>query len=207
MSTAHTATAAAIAPSAADSKSSSTAAVSTAIAAATAAAAAVTITTPAPVAVSRSLCEAHPPIEPYETGHLVIPNSVHRIYYERSGLKGGKPILFLHGGPGAGCSPSHRALFDPKIWDVVLFDQRGCGKSTPRAMLKELTPTPSAAATAAAADTKDKSAAADTSTGGLQDNTTWHLVSDIELLRTKLGIKKWVVLYVLHARVCAFGCD
>ena len=59
----------------------------------------------------------------------------HKIYYERSGKAGGKPAVFLHGGPGGGISPSHRQLFDPQVYDVMLFDQRGCGRSTPYASL------------------------------------------------------------------------
>jgi proline iminopeptidase len=69
--------------------------------------------------------------------------------------------VFLHGGPGGGISPSHRRLFDPKLYDVMLFDQRGCGKSTPNA--------------------------------SIDDNTTWHLVADIERLREKMGVDKWLV--------------
>jgi proline iminopeptidase len=59
----------------------------------------------------------------------------HQIYWERSGTPGAKPAVFLHGGPGGGCSPSHRRLFDPALYDVMLFDQRGCGRSTPHANL------------------------------------------------------------------------
>ena len=77
----------------------------------------------------------YPPIEPYETGMLVVGGG-HRIYYERVGRPGGKPAVFLHGGPGGGISPSHRGLFDPDRYDVMLFDQRGCGKSTPHAEIE-----------------------------------------------------------------------
>ena len=60
----------------------------------------------------------------------------HTIYWERVGTKGAKPAVFLHGGPGGGISPKQRRLFDPKLYDVILFDQRGCGKSTPHASLE-----------------------------------------------------------------------
>jgi proline iminopeptidase len=76
----------------------------------------------------------YPPIEPYETGMLDVGDG-HSIYYERSGTPGGKPVVFLHGGPGGGFSPSHRQLFHPERYDVTLFDQRGCGRSTPHANL------------------------------------------------------------------------
>src|ERR1700736_4293157 len=74
----------------------------------------------------------YPPIEPYKTGMLDVGDG-HAIYYERSGRPGGKPAVFLHGGPGGGISPDHRRLFDPERYDVTLFDQRGCGRSTPHA--------------------------------------------------------------------------
>lgn len=102
----------------------------------------------------------YPPIEPYETGMLDVGDG-HSVYFERCGKPGGKPAVFLHGGPGAGCSPDHRRLFDPEIYDVLLFDQRGCGRSKPYARL--------------------------------DDNTTWHLVADIERLRTMTGAEKWLV--------------
>lgn len=76
----------------------------------------------------------YPPIEPYETGMLDVGDG-HSIYYERSGSARGKPAVFLHGGPGGGVSPDHRRLFDPDLYDVTLFDQRGCGRSTPHAGL------------------------------------------------------------------------
>lgn len=76
----------------------------------------------------------YPTIEPYETGMLDVGDG-HSIYYERSGKKGGKPAVFLHGGPGSGSSPSHRRLFNPDVYDVMLFDQRGCGRSLPHADL------------------------------------------------------------------------
>ncbi|WP_157015174.1 prolyl aminopeptidase [Mesorhizobium xinjiangense] len=77
----------------------------------------------------------YPEIEPFETGHLDVGDG-HSIYWERVGTKGGKPAVFLHGGPGGGFSPAHRRLFDPALYDVILFDQRGCGKSTPHAELE-----------------------------------------------------------------------
>jgi len=77
----------------------------------------------------------YPEIEPYDSGHLDVGDG-HVIYWERSGTKGAKPAVFLHGGPGGGFSGSHRRLFDPKLYDVMLFDQRGCGKSTPHASLE-----------------------------------------------------------------------
>ncbi len=102
----------------------------------------------------------YPEIEPYDSGYLQV-SSLHRIYYEQCGNPKGKPVVFLHGGPGAGCNAKARRFFDPTHYRIVLFDQRGCGRSTPHA---ELT-----------------------------DNTTWHLVSDIEQLRTHLGIARWQV--------------
>jgi len=102
----------------------------------------------------------YPPIEPYETGMLDVGDG-HVLYWERCGTPGAKPAVFLHGGPGSGCSPKQRQQFDPKKYDVLLFDQRGCGRSTPFA--------------------------------SLEDNTTWHLVADIERLRTMAGIDQWMV--------------
>lgn len=80
----------------------------------------------------------YPPIEPFETGMLDVGNG-HSIYWERVGTKGGKPAVFLHGGPGGGISSAHRSLFDPTRYEVVLFDQRGCGRSTPYAELEHNT--------------------------------------------------------------------
>ncbi|NKL36549.1 prolyl aminopeptidase [Rhizobium leguminosarum bv. viciae] len=76
----------------------------------------------------------YPEIEPYASGHLDVGDG-HVIYWERSGTPGAKPAVFLHGGPGGGISPAHRRLFDPALYDVMLFDQRGCGRSTPHAEL------------------------------------------------------------------------
>jgi proline iminopeptidase len=102
----------------------------------------------------------YPEIEPFETGFLDTGDG-HRVYWERVGTKGAKPAVFLHGGPGGGCSASHRRLFDPALYDVILFDQRGCGRSTPFA--------------------------------SLDNNTTWHLVADIERLREIVGVEQWQV--------------
>jgi proline iminopeptidase len=106
------------------------------------------------------LCSLYPEIEPFETGFLETGEG-HRVYWERVGTKGAKPAVFLHGGPGGGFSPKHRRLFDPALYDVILFDQRGCGRSTPYA--------------------------------SLENNTTWHLVADIERLREMIGVEKWLV--------------
>jgi proline iminopeptidase len=102
----------------------------------------------------------YPEIEPYDSGMLKV-SELHTLYYEQSGNPNGKPVVFLHGGPGGGTNPKCRRFFDPAVYRIVLFDQRGCGKSTPHA---ELT-----------------------------DNTTWHLVNDIERIRTHLGIDRWQV--------------
>lgn len=101
-----------------------------------------------------------PEIEPYSTGRLKV-SDLHEIYFEEVGNPKGQPVVFVHGGPGGGVEPSHRRYFDPNHYRVILFDQRGCGKSTPHAELKE--------------------------------NTTWDLISDMELIRKKLGIEKWMV--------------
>lgn len=103
----------------------------------------------------------YPALEPYESGMLDAGDG-HRVYWELCGNPRGKPAVFLHGGPGGGCSPDHRRLFDPQRYRVLLFDQRGCGRSTPHA--------------------------------GLEANTTWHLVEDIEALRRMLGVEAWLVL-------------
>jgi proline iminopeptidase len=102
----------------------------------------------------------YPPIEPYRSGHLDVGDG-HTLYWEQCGNPGGKPAVFLHGGPGAGAGPDHRRQFDPDRWNLLLFDQRGCGRSTPHA--------------------------------GLEANTTWHLVADIERLREMAGVERWLV--------------
>ncbi|MCL6436668.1 MAG: prolyl aminopeptidase [Leptolyngbyaceae cyanobacterium HOT.MB2.61] len=104
--------------------------------------------------------ELYPPIEPYQTGTLPV-SELHQIYFEVAGNPAGKPVVVLHGGPGGGSLPIYRQYFDPSRWQIVMFDQRGCGKSTPHAEL--------------------------------QENTTWHLVADIERLRSHLNIEQWVV--------------
>lgn len=102
----------------------------------------------------------YPALEPYRTHRLPV-GDLHTLYVEECGNPDGLPVIFLHGGPGAGLSPYHRCFFDPARYRIVLLDQRGAGQSTPFA---ELT-----------------------------DNTTWHLVADIEAIRTQLGIERWVV--------------
>ena len=102
----------------------------------------------------------HPAIEPYDSGFLQV-SPRHRLYYEQCGNPHGKPVVILHGGPGGGCSPKMRRFHDPSRYRIVLFDQRGAGRSTPHA--------------------------------DLVDNTTWHLVADIEQLRGELGIERWQV--------------
>ncbi|HEY5712544.1 MAG TPA: prolyl aminopeptidase [Allosphingosinicella sp.] len=77
----------------------------------------------------------YPPIEPYRSGRLDVGDG-HNLYWEQCGSPDGKPVVFLHGGPGAGCSPDHRRQFDPARYNILLFDQRGCGRSTPHASLE-----------------------------------------------------------------------
>jgi len=102
----------------------------------------------------------YPEIEPYQTGTLRV-SDIHEIYYELCGNPKGQSAVVLHGGPGGGCTDSYRQFFNPEKYNVVLFDQRGAGRSKPLACL--------------------------------EDNTTWHLVEDIEALRKHLNIEKWVV--------------
>ncbi|MFM8479918.1 MAG: prolyl aminopeptidase [Gammaproteobacteria bacterium] len=104
--------------------------------------------------------ELYPAIEPNRSGWLRV-SDLHEIYWEESGNADGKPVVFLHGGPGGGTDARMRRFFDPARYRIVLFDQRGCGKSRPYA--------------------------------SLIDNTTWHLVDDIETLRKHLGIERWQV--------------
>lgn len=106
----------------------------------------------------------YPVIEPYEQGMLDVGDG-QSIYWEVSGNPDGKPVVFLHGGPGGGTAPFHRRYFDPQAYRIVLFDQRGCGNSTPHI-----------------ADG-----------ASLETNTTQHLIADIEALRTRLGVERWQV--------------
>ncbi|MEW6491841.1 MAG: prolyl aminopeptidase [Cyanobacteriota bacterium] len=82
--------------------------------------------------------ELYPPIEPYNKGTLAVTD-LHTLYFEESGNPEGKPVVVLHGGPGGGTIPQYRQYFDPSKWHIVMFDQRGCGKSTPHAELQENT--------------------------------------------------------------------
>lgn len=102
----------------------------------------------------------YPAIEANFTDFLKV-DDVHSIYYEESGNPNGKPVIFLHGGPGCGTAPSCRQYFDPEFYRIILFDQRGSGKSTPHACLK--------------------------------DNDTDSIIGDMEKIREKLGIDKWLV--------------
>ena len=104
----------------------------------------------------------YPEIEPYNTGRLRV-SDLHELYFEEAGNPDGKPAVFLHGGPGGGIDASYRRFFDPAKYRVVLFDQRGCGKSKP-------------------------SAADDDAGPALTDNTTAHLIADIEKLRAARGL-------------------
>ena len=101
----------------------------------------------------------YPKIKPYDSGFLNVDQ--HQVYFEECGNPNGKPALFLHGGPGGGGSEEVRRFFNPDLYRIIIFDQRGCGRSKPH--------------------------------GCLENNTTWHLVSDIENLREKLGIENWLV--------------
>jgi len=101
----------------------------------------------------------YPEIKPYDSGFMDVDE--HQVYYEQCGNPDGKPAVFLHGGPGGGGSQEVRRFFNPDIYRIIVFDQRGCGRSKPH--------------------------------GCLENNTTWDLVSDIELLRKKLDINKWLV--------------
>ncbi|SDM03483.1 prolyl aminopeptidase [Streptomyces wuyuanensis] len=107
----------------------------------------------------------YPPIEPYEQGVLDTGDG-HHVYWEVCGNPDGKPALVVHGGPGSGCGPGSRRRFDPDRYRVVLFDQRGCGRSTPHAS------DPGADLTA---------------------NTTEHLLTDMERLRELLGVDRWLL--------------
>lgn len=102
----------------------------------------------------------YPPIDPFDQRMLDVGDG-HKVYLEQSGNPDGLPVVVLHGGPGGGCSPAMRRYFDPNVYRVILFDQRGCGRSRPHA--------------------------------SVEDNTTWHLVHDIELIRETLEISQWIV--------------
>ncbi|MDB5974258.1 MAG: pip [Nevskia sp.] len=84
------------------------------------------------------MAQPYPPIEPYRTHRLKV-SALHEIYVEECGNPNGRAVIFVHGGPGGGCEPWHRQFFDPKRYRIVLFDQRGCGRSTPNAELRENT--------------------------------------------------------------------
>ncbi|MEL6138248.1 MAG: prolyl aminopeptidase [Cyanobacteria bacterium J06628_6] len=84
------------------------------------------------------MAQLYPPIEPYRQGQLSV-STLHRLYFEESGNPTGKPVVFLHGGPGGGTVPLYRQFFDPARWRIILFDQRGCGQSTPHAELEDNT--------------------------------------------------------------------
>ncbi|MGH8859255.1 MAG: alpha/beta fold hydrolase, partial [Polaromonas sp.] len=88
--------------------------------------------------IATSSAQLYPPIEPFRTGTLDTGDG-HSVYWELCGNPAGKPAVFLHGGPGSGCSPDHRRLFDPERYCVLLFDQRGCGRSRPSASLENNT--------------------------------------------------------------------
>lgn len=79
-----------------------------------------------------------PPLEPYAQGRLQV-DDLHTLYWEECGNPNGLPVVYLHGGPGAGCSPTHRRFFDPDAWRIILFDQRGAGRSTPLAETRQNT--------------------------------------------------------------------
>ncbi len=104
--------------------------------------------------------QLYPHIEAFETSRLGLDER-HVMYWEQSGRPDGVPVVFLHGGPGAGAIPVHRRFFDPEFYRIVVYDQRGAGRSTPR--------------------------------GELIDNTTEHLIADMERLRELLGIDKWLL--------------
>ena len=82
--------------------------------------------------------EVYPAIEPYRTGRLRV-DEIHEVHFEESGNPRGKPALVVHGGPGGGTDPFHRRFWDPSVYRIVLFDQRGCGRSTPHAELRNNT--------------------------------------------------------------------
>ena len=101
----------------------------------------------------------YPEIEPFSVATLRAGE--HTIYFEQSGNVDGLPVVFLHGGPGSGCNVNHRRYFNPDYYRIIIFDQRGCHRSTPQ--------------------------------GYVQDNTTQHLLNDINALRNELAIEKWLL--------------
>lgn len=107
-----------------------------------------------------------PAIEPFDRGLLNVGDG-HRVYWECCGNPAGKPALYLHGGPGVGCSAGQRRFFDPSLYCAVLFDQRGSGRSRPLANEPD---------------------------AELSTNTTAHLISDVEGLREMLGVERWTIL-------------
>ena len=104
--------------------------------------------------------EIYPDIKPF-AAHRLAMDRRHTLHVEECGNPRGLPVIFLHGGPGAGCEPVHRRFFDPAVYRIILFDQRGCGQSNPHAELR--------------------------------NNTTWDLVADIETLRRRFGVERWLV--------------
>ncbi|WP_109465432.1 prolyl aminopeptidase [Albibacillus kandeliae] len=108
----------------------------------------------------RAVQYLYPPLDPFDQRMMDVGQG-HRLYVEQCGNPQGIPVVVLHGGPGGGCSPAMRRYFNPDVYRVILFDQRGCGRSRPHA--------------------------------SVEDNTTWHLVADIELIREELGISQWIV--------------
>lgn len=108
----------------------------------------------------RAVQYLYPPTDPYDQRMLDVGQG-HRVYVEQCGNPAGLPVVVLHGGPGGGCSPSMRRYFDPEFYRIILFDQRGCGRSRPHA--------------------------------SVMNNTTWHLVDDIEMIRRTLEIDAWIV--------------
>jgi proline iminopeptidase len=125
--------------------------------------------------------DLYPDIGPFASGMLAVDER-HQLYWEQSGNPRGLPVVFLHGGPGAGAAPAHRRFFDPKVYRIVIFDQRGCGRSAPH--------------------------------GDIVDNSTQHLISDMERLRQHLDIDRWLLFGgswgstlalaygIRHPRVC-----
>lgn len=111
------------------------------------------------------VAQRYPAIEPYEHGMLDVGDG-NQVYWEVSGNPDGKPAVFLHGGPGSGCTAGARRYFDPGAYRIIAFDQRGCGRSRPHA--------------------------SDPGTD-LSTNTTEHLLADLEQLRHHLGVQRWLV--------------